>query len=315
VIICILRPKEFSEKLTSLNKINLSHLIGEKVGSSTLLQEVARGSMGAVFVGYQSSLKRRIAVKILPKSVITPLTAKIFQQEAELAAILSHPNIIPVYEVGDAGDFLFLAMQLVKGKPLSQYIERSRKNVLPSKRTLPLSITLKIVISILNALEYAHSQSIIHRDIKPGNILVEGYSSRPIIVDFGLAQVSCKPDETSSMIVGTPKYMAPEQVLNSHVDGRADIYATATMLYEMLSPLPLFSDINSVQDLLKRKMTPQNGLFAKKPSELNPKLGRDIDAIIAKALSFEPNARYQTCREFCEQLERYADQFLRNLDK
>ncbi|MGD9286937.1 MAG: serine/threonine-protein kinase, partial [Desulfobacterales bacterium] len=163
------------------------------MGSSTLLQEVARGSMGAVFVGYQSSLKRQIAVKILPKSVITPLTAKIFQQEAELAAILSHPNIIPVYEVGDAKDFLFLAMQLVKGKPLSQYIERSRKNVLPSRRTLPLSITLKMIISILNALEYAHSQSIIHRDIKPGNILVEGYSNRPIIVDFGLAQVSHNP--------------------------------------------------------------------------------------------------------------------------
>ncbi len=301
--------------MTLLNKLNLSHLIGEKVGSSTLLQEVARGSMGAVFVGYQSSLKRQIAVKILPKSVITPLTAKIFQQEAELAAILSHPNIIPVYEVGDAGDFLFLAMQLVKGKPLSQYIERSRKNVLPSKRTLPLSITLKIIICILNALEYAHSQSIIHRDIKPGNILVEGYSNRPIIVDFGLAQVSCKPDETSAMIVGTPKYMAPEQVLNSHVDARADIYAAATMLYEMLSPLPLFSDIKSVQDLLKRKMTPTNGLFAKKPSELNPKLSRDMDTILAKALSFDPNTRYQTCREFYEQLERYADQFVRNLDE
>ncbi|MGD9288976.1 MAG: serine/threonine-protein kinase, partial [Desulfobacterales bacterium] len=244
-----------------------------------------------------------------------PLTAKIFQQEAELAAILSHPNIIPVYEVGDAKDFLFLAMQLVKGKPLSQYIERSHKNVLPSRRILPLSITLKMIISILNALEYAHSQSIIHRDIKPGNILVEGYSNRPIIVDFGLAQVSHNPDETSSMIVGTPKYMAPEQILNSKVDARVDIYATATMMYEMLSPQRLFSEISSVQELLKKKMAPNNGLFAKKISELNPNLNEEMDAIIAKALSFEPNARYQTCREFCEQLERYADQFLRNLDK
>ncbi|MGD8291220.1 MAG: serine/threonine-protein kinase, partial [Desulfobacterales bacterium] len=290
--------------MTSLKKLNLDHLIGEKVGSSTLLQEVARGSMGAVFVGYQSSLKRQIAVKILPKSVITPLTAKIFQQEAELAAILSHPNIIPVYEVGDAKDFLFLAMQLVKGKPLSQYIERSRKNVLPSRRTLPLSITLKMIISILNALEYAHSQSIIHRDIKPGNILVEGYSNRPIIVDFGLAQVSHNPDETSSMIVGTPKYMAPEQILNSKVDARVDIYATATMMYEMLSPQRLFSEISSVQELLKKKMAPNNGLFAKKISELNPNLNEEMDAIIAKALSFDPNTRFQTCREFCEQLER-----------
>ncbi len=253
MIICIIKAKGIFGKLASLKNMNLSHLIGEKVGSSTLLEEIARGSMGAVFVGYQSSLKRQIAVKVVPKSIITPLTAKIFQQEAELAAILSHPNIIPVYEVGDAGDFLFLAMQLVKGKPLSYYIERSRKNVLPSRRTLPLNITLKIIISVLNALDYAHSQSIIHRDIKPENILIEGYNNRPIIVDFGLAQVSRKPDETSTMIVGTPKYMAPEQILNSEVDGRADIYATATMLYEMLTPEPLFSDIDSIQDLLEQE--------------------------------------------------------------
>ena len=102
--------------MVSLSNMNLNHLIGKKVGSSTLLAEIARGSMGAVFVGYQTSLKRQIAVKVLPKSIMTPQTARSFQQEAELAAILSHPNIIPVYEVGDAGDFLFLAMQLVKGQ-------------------------------------------------------------------------------------------------------------------------------------------------------------------------------------------------------
>jgi serine/threonine-protein kinase len=292
--------------------MNLSHLIGQKVGSSTLLEEIARGSMGAVFVGYQSSLKRQIAVKVLPKSIMTSQTARSFQQEAELAAILSHPNIIPVYEVGDAGDFLFLAMQLVKGKPLSYYIKRSHKNVRPSKRTLPLKITLKIISSVLNALDYAHSQSIIHRDIKPANILIEGYKSRPIIVDFGLAQVSQKPDETSTMISGTPKYMAPEQILNSEVDGRADIYATATMLYEMLTPEPLFSDIKSIQDLLARKINQKNGLFAKKPSEMNPGLNKEMDRILSKALSFDPETRYATCPEFRDQLERYTEHYLRN---
>jgi len=295
--------------------MNLSHLIGEKVGSSTLLEEIARGSMGAVFVGYQTSLKRQIAVKVLPKSIMTPQTASSFQQEAELAAILSHPNIIPVYEVGDAGDFLFLAMQLVKGKPLSYYIKRSHKNVLPSKRTLPLNITLKIINSVLNALDYAHSQFIIHRDIKPGNLLIEGYKSRPIIVDFGLAQVSQKPDETSTMISGTPKYMAPEQILNSKVDGRADIYATATMLYEMLTPVPLFSDIKSIQDLLARKINQKNGLFAKMPSEMNPGLNKEMDRILSKALSFDPETRYATCREFSDQLERYSEHYLRNQRK
>ena len=298
--------------MASLKNMNLSHLVGKKVGSSTLLKELARGGMGAVFVGYQGSLKRQIAVKILPKSIMTPQTARSFQQEAELAAILSHPNIIPVYEVGDAGDLLFLAMQLVKGKPLSYYIKRLHKNVLPSKRALPLNITLKIIISVLNALDYAHSQSIIHRDIKPENLLIEGYKNRPIIVDFGLAQVSQKPDETKTMISGTPKYMAPEQILNSEVDGRADIYATATMLFEMLTPESLFSDFKSIQDLLSRKINQKDGLFAKKPSEMNPGLNKEMDTIISIALSFDPETRYATCREFRDQLERYSAQYLRN---
>ena len=292
--------------------MDLSHLIGAKVGSSTLLKEIARGSMGAVFVGYQSSLKRQIAVKVLPKSTITPLTAKIFQQEAELAAGLSHPNIISVYEVGDAGEFLFLAMQLVKGRPLSDYIKKSRKNVLPSKRTLPLNITFQIIFSVLDALDCAHSQSIIHRDIKPENILIESYNNRPIIVDFGLAQVSRKPDETATMIVGTPKYMAPEQILNSEIDGRADLYATATMLYEMLTPEPLFSDITSIQDLLAKKIEQKNGLFLKKPSEIHPGVNVEMDRILSKALSFDAEKRYATCRKFRAQLKRYSDQYLRN---
>ena len=298
--------------MASLKNMDLSHLIGKKVGSSTLLEELARGSMGAVFVGYQSSLKRQIAVKVVPKAIVTPLTAKVFQQEAELAAILSHPNIIPVYEVGDAGDFLFLAMQLVKGKPLSFFINRSRKNVLPSKRTLPLNITVKIIVSVLEALDYAHSQSIIHRDIKPGNILIEGYDNRPIIVDFGLAKAARTSDENSDLIGGTPKYMAPEQILNSDVDGRADIYATGTMLYEMLNPEPLFSNIDSIQDLLKEKINPNNELFVKKPSEMSSGINEEMDRILAKALSFEPDTRYATCREFREEVERYAGRYLRN---
>jgi serine/threonine-protein kinase len=294
-----------------LNNMDLSHLIGEKIGSSTLLKEIARGSMGAVFVGYQSSLKRQIAVKVLPKSIMTPLTGKIFQQEAELAAILSHPNIIPVYEVGDAGDFLYLAMQLVKGHALSYYIERAHKNVLPSRRTLPINTTFKIVVNILNALDYAHSQNIIHRDIKPGNILIESYENRPIIVDFGLAHVSQKPDETSNMIVGTPMYMAPEQIMDPEVDARADLYASATMLFEMLTPEPLFAEISSIQEILEKKMEERNGLFVKKVSEMNPGLNKEIDRILSKALSFDPESRYATCRDFRLNLERYSEQNLR----
>ena len=291
--------------MTSLGNIDLSHLIGQDVGSSTLLEEFARGAMGAVFTGYQKTLKRQIAIKVLPKSVMTPQSAKIFLQEARLAARVSHPNIIPIYEVGDGGDFLFLSMQLIKGAPLSDYIKKARKNIIPSNRTLPLDFTFKTMISILNALDYAHSKSIVHRDIKPGNILIEGHNERPIILDFGLAKITKIPDETASIIVGTPLYMAPEQILNSDVDGRADIYAAATMLYEMLTPVPLFPDIGSSSELLRTKLEPQNDLFKKMPSQMNPKLNSQIDRILLKALASNPENRYRTCREFRIMLEQY----------
>lgn len=300
--------------MASLNKIDLTHLIGQDVGSSTLLEEIARGSMGAVFIGYQKTLKRQIAIKVLPKAAITDLTAKIFQQEAELAAKLSHPNIIPVYEVGDTGDFLFLSMQLVKGQPLSEYIKSARKNLLPSKRTLPLGITFKTIISILNGLDYAHDQSIIHRDIKPGNILIEDHSSRPIIVDFGLAQTTRKTDGTAASIVGTPLYMAPEQILKPEVDRRADIYATATMLFEMLTPVPLFPDIDSSNELLKAKLVLKDNLFSKTPSEMNPNLNKEFDRVLLKALASEPENRYGTCHEFRDKLDEYYKQYHGKLD-
>ena len=295
--------------MTSLENIDLSHLIGQDVGSSTLLEEFARGAMGAVFKGYQKTLKRQIAIKVLPKSVMTPQSAKIFQQEARLAASVTHPNIIPIYEFGDAGDFLFLSMQLIKGDPLSDYIKKARKNILPSNRTLPLDFTFKTFISILNALDYAHRKSIVHRDIKPGNILIEDENERPIILDFGLAKITKNPDETDSAIVGTPLYMAPEQILNSDVDGRADIYAAATMLYEMLTPEPLFPDIGSSSELLRTKLEQNNKLFKKMPSELNPKLNKHIDRILFKALAPNPENRYRTCRDFRVMLEDYFKRY------
>jgi serine/threonine-protein kinase len=295
-----------------LASINLDHLTGQKVGSSTLLKEIARGGMSVVFAAYQNTLKRQIAVKILPKELITSTTAQIFMQEAEAAAILFHPNIIPIYEVGDAGDFLFFTMQLVRGRPLSDYIARARKNVLPSRRTLPIKTAIQITLSVLDALDYAHRQDIIHRDIKPGNILIEGYTKRPIVTDFGIAQVSRNSGEGPSMIVGTPLYMPPEQILNSEVDCRADIYSTGATTLEMLIPEPLFAEFGSIEQLLKLKLERKDGLYPKRLSKLNPLINEEMDCILAKALAYECETRYQNCREFREDLERYADRHLKN---
>jgi len=299
--------------MTSIKELNFDHLIGQEVGTSTLLKELARGGMAAIFIAYQRTLKRQIAVKILPKSLLTSLAAELFQQEAESAAILSHPNIVTIYEVGEVEDFLFITMQLVKGRSLFDYITMARKHVLPSKRILPLKATIKIITDVLDALDYAHSQDIIHRDIKPANILIEAHTKRPIVSDFGLATTTRGSEQDSSVITGTPTYMAPEQILNDPSDGRTDIYATGVMLFEMLVsrlPLPKYS---TAMELLKMRLKLKERLFQKKPSEINPMLTREMDDIVFKAIAHDPENRYATCREFLEAIEVYRDHHIKTL--
>jgi len=293
--------------------LNFDHLIGQEVGTSTLLKELARGGMAAIFIAYQRTLKRQIAVKILPKSLLTPLAAELFQQEAESAAILSHPNIVTIYEVGEVEGFLFITMQLVNGRSLFDYITMARKHVLPSKRILPLKATIKIITDVLDALDYAHSQDIIHRDIKPANILIEAHTKRPIVSDFGLATTTRGSEQDSSVITGTPTYMAPEQILNDPSDGRTDIYATGVMLFEMLVsrlPLPKYS---TAMELLKMRLKLKERLFQKKPSEMNPILTREMDDIVFKATAHDPENRYATCREFLEAIKVYRDHHIKTL--
>ena len=289
----------------SIATMNFDHLIGQEVGTSVILKELARGGMGAIFIAYQKTLKRQIAVKILPKSLLTPTSAEFFRQEAEAAAILSHPNIIPVYEVGDTGEFLFFTMQLVNGRSLEYYIKRAKKNPIPSRRALPVKASLKIVIDVLDALEYAHQQDIIHRDVKPANILMEKHTQRPILMDFGVAKIARGSDATSSLILGTPGYMAPEQIAAQDIDGRADIYAAGTMLFEMLSPRSIYPNVSSSMELMKLKLSLKDRLFPKRPSELNPRLNKEMDEIILKAVAYDPDKRFSSCREFQDQLKQY----------
>ncbi len=289
----------------AIAKINVDHLIGKEVGTSTILKELARGGMAVVFIAYQRTLKRQIALKILPKSLMTPKTAQRFQSEAESAAILSHPNIIPVYEVGETDEFLFFTMQLVQGKSLGRMIDMARKNLLPSRRTLPVEEAVRITIEVLDALHYAHGEDIIHRDIKPDNVLVEKHTQRPLITDFGVAKVLRGEDERTPMIQGTPVYMPPEQILGREVDARSDIYAVGTMLFKILSPDLPFPSYQSKTDLLKQKVRRKDGIFIKLPSEVNPHADETIDRIVLKATAYRKEDRYADCRLFRQDLEAY----------
>ncbi|WP_459922089.1 serine/threonine protein kinase [Desulfatiferula olefinivorans] len=300
----------FIVTMESIATINVDHLIGNQIGSSTIIRELARGGMSIIFVAFQRTLKRQIAVKILPKKLITAKTAALFQQEAESAAILYHPNIIPIYEVGETDDFLFFTMQLVAGDTLSHLIRKAGKNIIPSRRFIPVDRSVKLMFQILDALDYAHSQDIIHRDIKPGNILLDNMTNRPVVTDFGIAKVLRSEDDSKPIIQGTPVYMAPEQILNREVDGRADIYAAGVMFFQMLvEKLPL-PRLKSTIALLKLKVKSRESIFTQKPSELNPSIHPDMDDIIVKATEKDPDSRYQTGREFIKALEGYMKNHL-----
>jgi serine/threonine-protein kinase len=279
--------------------------IGQNIGTATIVKELARGGMAVVFVGYQRTLKRQIAVKVLPKIKLDLQKIESFQTEAEAAAILSHPNIIPIYEVGDTEDFLFFTMQLVQGTTLSTILKKAQKQILPAKRILPVKQTLKMVIQILEALDYAHHQSIIHLDIKPGNILIEKHTGRPLITDFGIARVMRGQIQEGHLTAGSPLYMAPEQIINTTVDSKTDIYATGIMLFQMLVPVLPIPRFDSHGSLLEFKLLNEGGIFLQQPSEINPVLGKDMDRIIRKATAYQPENRYLTCHEFIKDLQWY----------
>ena len=289
----------------SIRNMNFDHLIGQTVGTSVLLRCLDYGAMSVVFVAFQKTLKRQIAVKILPKSLLTPQAAEFFQHEAEAAAFLSHPCIIQVYEIGQTEDFLFFTMQLIKGKSLSFYIRKAHKNVLPSKRTLPVSTSLKIIVKILDALDYANNHAIVHRDIKPGNILIETHSQRPMITDFGVARSYGGSREDKRMLVGTPTYMAPEQIVSNIVDGQADVYAAGVTLFEMLCGDLPYPPYDNATKLLKIKLRLQDRLFSKAPSQINPSVDEELDAIVLKAVAYRKEQRYTTCREFADDVDAY----------
>lgn len=294
--------------MASIKTMNFDHLVGLEVGTARLLKQLGKGSMAVVFTAYQKTLKRQIAVKVLPKVLLTPQLAEMFSLEAEAAAFLSHPGIIPVYEMGQTDDFLFFTMQLVKGRALVDYIRKARKNPLPSKQTLPIAFSLNIMIQILEALDYAHGLGVVHRDIKPGNILIESHSKRPIIADFGVARSYADADQGQRILVGTPVYMAPEQIVSSIVDGRADIYAAGVMLFELLAGRLPYPPFDSPTKLLKIKLKLKDRLFISTPSQLNPKIDGDLEQIVYKAVAYDKKQRFETGLAFSQALKRYLEQ-------
>ncbi len=260
--------------------------------------------MSLVFLAFQKMLRRRVAVKILPKTKeISEDTRKMFNLEAIVVAGFSHPNIVPIFEIGETDDCFFQVMQIVNGSNLDLIVTNHLKNPLPHKRIMPIKNIIALTLGILDGLAYAHSEGVIHQDIKPGNILIEEKTNRPLIADFGIAKTA-QSKKPTDYIVGSPLYMAPERLKYQNVDRRSDIYSVGLVLYTMAAGVLPLSD-RDVMVVLKMKINNPSSMFSKRPSEASPVIDNRFESIILKAISGNPDDRYQDCEEFTNALKEY----------
>ena len=264
-------------------------------GRYKIEKELGRGAMGVVYLGQDPKINRRVAIKTLdytqfPTAELQSLKSR-FLREAEAAGRLSHSNIVTVYDVGEEEGFAFIAMDYVNGVPLSDFTR--------ADNLLPVEEVYRIVSIVARALDYAHSQKIVHRDIKPGNIMYDVDNKQLKITDFGIARITDSVKTRTGSFMGSPSYMAPEQMSGAHVDGRADIYALGVSFYQLLTgKLPFDADslVNLAYKITNEKHKPIK--------ELRGELPGSATRIVNKALQKDPEKRYATGADMANALER-----------
>ena len=245
--------------------------------------------MSRVFLATEASLKRRVVVKLLPAEQASAVSAARFKQEIELAAHLRHPHILPVLTAGARDDLLYYVMPYAEGESLRHRLAR--------ERLLPVADAVRIVQEIADALDYAHLRGVVHRDVKPENILLEG--DHAALTDFGVARAIVTAQGAARLTgtglgIGTPGYMAPEQVSGeSHVDARADVYALAVVAYEMLAGVPPFSGPTAQAVLAAHLRDAPPDLHA-----VRPEVPESLARAISRALAKDPEARFSTAGAF-----------------
>jgi tetratricopeptide (TPR) repeat protein len=278
---------------------------GYRLGEYRIVREVGRGGMGVVYEAVEPALRRRVALKVLPgAAVLDPRRLQRFRAEAQAAAGLAHPNIVPVYATGCAGGVHYFAMQFVEGESLAAGVARRRQAGGPPADPPVLRDAARLGAAVADALEYAHQCGVVHRDVKPANLLLDA-SGRVWVTDFGLARL---PDEAgvtlSGDLVGTLRYMSPEQALAPHglVDHRADVFALGATLYELLTLEPVRGGAG--REELLRQVT---GEEPRPVRRRNPRVPVDLETVVMKALRREPAERYATARELADDLRRWLD--------
>jgi len=266
-----------------------------RFGDYELLQEIGRGGMGVVYRARQLSLNREVALKmILRGNLASGADRARFRAEAEAAARLNHPGIVPVYEVGEVDGQPYFSMKYVPGRTLSQLL---------SERLLSPHEAARLLADVARAIHYAHRQGVLHRDLKPSNILIDE-EGQPHVTDFGLAK---RVQEAASLtrsgaVLGTPAYMAPEQAAGARgeVGPASDVFSLGTILYQMLTGRPPFqaaSPVDTVLMLLEQDVVP--------PRVVNPKADRDLELIALRCLQKPVTLRYESAQSLADDLEAY----------
>lgn len=270
---------------------------GRELGKYELKERIGRGGMAEVYRAYHASLDRYVAIKILhPFLGDDPAFKERFEQEARNVAQLRHSNIVQVYDFEYDADreLYYMVMEYVNGQTLSTTLMQLKyRNELQ-----PVSESVRIVRHLCDALAYAHSRGMIHRDIKPGNIMID-VDDRVVLTDFGIARIVSGPHITASgAMIGTPSYMAPEQGLGQPGDSRSDIYSLGIVLYQMLTGSPPYDADTPIAIVLKHVNDP-----LPPPSEFNDNIPSQLEWILYKALAKSPDDRYQTVSEMASHLD------------
>jgi Protein kinase domain len=274
----------------------LARALGEQY---TVRGLVGRGGFAEVYEVWDHELQRRLAVKVLrPDLAWTPGMLSRFRQEARAVARLNHPNILPIHFVGQAEGLVYYAMPFVEGRSLGEVIRQAGGG-------LPASRAVALVVPLLDALTHAHERGLVHRDIKPDNILIDATTGRPMLVDFGIVKrLDGEQGHTQTgFVVGSPKYMSPEQALGqSDIDGRSDLYAVGAVLYQLVTGSPPF-DGDTSQQIVQQHLTKDPPLA----HEHATGVPESLSAVIRRSMAKSPKDRFENAPAMRAALERVDD--------
>jgi serine/threonine protein kinase/Flp pilus assembly protein TadD len=264
-------------------------------GDYELLEEIGRGGQGVVFRARQKSLNRTVALKVIGLGQwATKAHLTRFRREVESAASLEHPCIVPIYEVGEGDGSCYFSMKFIEGGQLDEVVRRE---------PMPIRRAVELIAKVARTVHYAHEHGILHRDIKPGNILLDAKGD-PHLTDFGLARlVETESTVTGTMeVLGTPSYMAPEQAVgnNAQVTSATDVYGLGAVLYQLLTGHPPFAG-GTTYETIKLLLDTE----PRQPRLVNPKIDRDLSTICLKCLEKDPTRRYSSALALAEDLERW----------